>query len=209
MIPTEDFSLIQVIKEALSIEQAVNRYLPGLTLRRRGRRLWGCCPFHGEKTPSFTIIPDADQFRCFGCGEYGDTIDLVAKAMSLSLPDTVKLLASDLGIKGITDDQARRKVKTRIEHERELKERMDCFADKVKEDYRFLRGLCDSVERYLREKASCAADLDNPEVIGAIYILSEIEIIFDYLLSDNVEMQYEGMCGVEELRECIKHVAMK
>jgi len=208
MIPTADFSLIQAIKEALSIEQAVNRYLPGLTLRRRGRKLWGCCPFHSEKTPSFVIMPDSGQFKCFGCGMYGDSIDLVASALGLSLADAVKLLAEELGIASPEDFKTRREVQKRIDKARQNKLRADDFATKVREDSRFLRELYGIIKKDLKKKANYAADFDKPDVIGAIQTLGKVEILIDYLLSDDVAIQYRGLCGVEEIRECIKQIVI-
>ena len=61
-------------------------------LRRVGRRYIACCPFHNDKTPSFIIFPD-NNFRCFGCGESGDSITFMQKLRGYTFPEAVATLA--------------------------------------------------------------------------------------------------------------------
>ena len=67
-------------------------------LTRRGRELLGLCPFHKEKTPSFTVNEDKGFFHCFGCGAHGDVIGFVMRDEGLSFPETVERLAGDAGL---------------------------------------------------------------------------------------------------------------
>ena len=67
-------------------------------LTRRGRELIGLCPFHKEKTPSFTVNEDKGFFHCFGCGEHGDVIGFVMRDEGLSFPEAVERLAGDAGL---------------------------------------------------------------------------------------------------------------
>lgn len=67
-------------------------------LRQRGREFWGCCPFHGEKTPSFKVNPDTGLWHCFGCGEGGDVFSYVMKRDNLEFPDAIRALAERAGI---------------------------------------------------------------------------------------------------------------
>ena len=67
-------------------------------LRRRGRTLSGLCPFHNEKTPSFVVYPDTQSFYCFGCGAAGDVISFVRKYNNLGYVETIKQLASRVGM---------------------------------------------------------------------------------------------------------------
>ena len=71
MIPQE---YIQEVARRNDIEELIGQYVH---LRRRGRTLTGLCPFHNEKTPSFTVYPDTQSFYCFGCGAAGDAITFV------------------------------------------------------------------------------------------------------------------------------------
>lgn len=79
----------------------------GITLRRSGSRHIGLCPFHAEKTPSFYVFDDGN-FKCFGCGEYGDVIHFVQKHYGLSFNDTLKHL-------GIEQGEISQKAKVKIE----------------------------------------------------------------------------------------------
>ena len=77
------------------IENAKNVPLENLVnvkLRRSAGNFVGCCPFHSERTPSFTIFTQNNHFYCFGCNEQGDTIDFVQKTNNLSFRDAVKFL---------------------------------------------------------------------------------------------------------------------
>ena len=72
-------------------------------LKPRGHEFWGCCPFHGEKTPSFHIIPATQVWHCFGCGEGGDCFTYVMKRENLSFPEAIRYLADRAGIE-LSDD---------------------------------------------------------------------------------------------------------
>ena len=67
-------------------------------LRQRGQEFWGCCPFHGEKSPSFKVNPNTGLWHCFGCGEGGDVFSYVQKRENLEFPDAIRYLADKAGI---------------------------------------------------------------------------------------------------------------
>jgi len=67
-------------------------------LARRGHELTGLCPFHNEKTPSFTVSEDKGFFHCFGCGAHGDVIGFVMRDDGLAFPDAVERLAEEAGL---------------------------------------------------------------------------------------------------------------
>ncbi|HHV51493.1 MAG TPA: DNA primase [Clostridiales bacterium] len=85
-------------------------------LRQRGRTAVGLCPFHGEKTPSFTVYPETSSFYCFGCGAGGDTITFIKKIENLSYIDAVRFLADRCGMKMPDDktDDAVSRLRMRI-----------------------------------------------------------------------------------------------
>lgn len=87
------------IQELLSrndIETIISSYV---NTKRRGRNLVGLCPFHGEKTPSFTVYPETASFYCFGCGAGGDVITFIKRIENLDYIDAVRFLADRCGMK--------------------------------------------------------------------------------------------------------------
>ena len=67
-------------------------------LTRKGREHSGLCPFHSEKTPSFTVSDEKGFFHCFGCGAHGDIIGYVMRVESLSFPEAIQRLADEAGV---------------------------------------------------------------------------------------------------------------
>jgi DNA primase len=87
--------LVQRIKRESDILEWVSRFV---SLKKTGQNWLGLCPFHSEKTPSFTVSPSKQVYHCFGCGVGGDVIGFLMKMDGLTFPETVKLLAERLGI---------------------------------------------------------------------------------------------------------------
>lgn len=88
---------IEQIKEHLNIFDVVHQYVPNL--RKSGNSYFGLCPFHSEKTPSFSINPDLGIFKCFGCGEGGDVLTFIQKIENVDFPEALKIAADQAGIK--------------------------------------------------------------------------------------------------------------
>ena len=77
------------------IVELINRYVP---LKKKGNNFWACCPFHHEKTPSFSVSQDKQFFKCFGCGEGGNAIHFLMKIENLPYIDAVEKLAERAGM---------------------------------------------------------------------------------------------------------------
>lgn len=92
MIPD---STIAEIKHRIDIEEVVSDFV---SLKRKGQNLWACCPFHNEKTPSFSVSPAKGFYKCFGCGKGGDSIDFVMEAEKLNYLEAIRYLAKKYGI---------------------------------------------------------------------------------------------------------------
>src|SRR2546427_13019416 len=86
---------IRDIRERASVVEVVSDVV---SLRRRGKSFIGLCPFHAEKTPSFTVSEDRGFFHCFGCGEHGDVFGFVMKTQSLTFPEAVRRVADRFGV---------------------------------------------------------------------------------------------------------------
>ena len=102
---------LQELREKIDIETVVSPYV---SLRRRGRLLTGLCPFHNEKTPSFTVYPDSRSFYCFGCGAGGEIITFVRRIENLDFVEAVKSLAQRAGMQmpddGFDDTVSKRRA---------------------------------------------------------------------------------------------------
>ena len=94
-MPTLPEDIKLEIKYRNDIESVISQYV---NLRRRGKNLVGLCPFHNEKTPSFTVYPENGSFYCFGCGTGGDVITFVSMIENLDYMEAVKTLADRSGI---------------------------------------------------------------------------------------------------------------
>ncbi len=90
--PTE---FLDEIRARVALAGAVGRRVK---LQRRGREHVGLCPFHNEKTPSFTVSEDKGFYHCFGCGAHGDVIGFAMRAEGLSFPEAVERLAAEAGL---------------------------------------------------------------------------------------------------------------
>ena len=110
MIPED---IINEIKYRNDIETAVSQYV---NLKRRGKNLVGLCPFHSEKTPSFTVYPENGSFYCFGCGAGGDVFTFTGLIENLDYIESVKLLAERSGVALPQDgyDDSMQKLKNTI-----------------------------------------------------------------------------------------------
>ncbi|MBO5895678.1 MAG: DNA primase [Clostridia bacterium] len=107
----DDF--IDKLRDSNDIESVIGSYVE---LRRRGRTLTGLCPFHNEKTPSFTVYPETASYYCFGCGAGGEVINFIRNIENLDFIEAVKFLADRAGIKLPEDnfDDAASNLRRRI-----------------------------------------------------------------------------------------------
>ncbi|OON70081.1 DNA primase [Hymenobacter sp. CRA2] len=69
-----------------------------VSLKKKGQNLWACCPFHHEKSPSFSVAPAKGIYKCFGCGKAGDVVRFVMDVESVSYPEAIKWLAKKYGV---------------------------------------------------------------------------------------------------------------
>ena len=106
MIPQ---SFIQELLNRLDIVDVVERYVP---LKKAGANYVACCPFHNEKTPSFSVSPSKQFYHCFGCGVHGSAISFVMEHQSLSFPEAIEELAKNIGL-AVPHETSQREQETR------------------------------------------------------------------------------------------------
>src|ERR1700722_12252932 len=83
------------VRARVSLAAVVGRHV---RLIKRGREYVALCPFHKEKTPSFSVVEDKGFYHCFGCGAHGDVISFTMQTGSLSFPEAVEALAREAGL---------------------------------------------------------------------------------------------------------------
>lgn len=98
-------STIQEVQDRMDIEDVVSDFV---TLKRKGsgRYLWACCPFHDEKTPSFSVTPERGIYKCFGCGKSGDSINFIMEHDGLNYVEAIRYLAQKYGIEIVEEEQS-------------------------------------------------------------------------------------------------------
>ena len=153
-IPEE---IIEDIKTRANIVEIVSEYV---SLKKTGRNFVGLCPFHKEKSPSFTVNPEKQIFYCFGCGEGGNVVTFIMKTNEMTYPEAIRHLAVRLGIVIPT-----RRVTTsekRSASEREKLNRINTMAaehfsknfasarGKVARDYMTKRGMDETIIKEFR-----------------------------------------------------------
>lgn len=89
-------SFIEELKQRSSIVSVISKYI---TLNKKGKTYWACCPFHYEKTPSFAVNESEQFYHCFGCGKSGSVIKFVQEYEHVNFVEAVKILANDIGMK--------------------------------------------------------------------------------------------------------------
>lgn len=111
MIPQET---VQKILDTARVEEVIGDFV---TLRRRGADLWACCPFHGEKTPSFHVIPAKGQYYCFGCHKGGSAIGFVMDYERLSYVEALRYLARKYNIEIVEKEETAEDIANRQRNE--------------------------------------------------------------------------------------------
>jgi DNA primase len=106
---------IEEIKNRANIVDLISEYV---TLKKAGRNFVGLCPFHKEKTPSFTVTPDRQMFYCFGCSEGGNIFAFLMKVSQMSYPEAVRHLAKKTGV--IIPERVTQKEKEEASYQEQL-----------------------------------------------------------------------------------------
>jgi DNA primase len=142
---------IRELNERMDAVALVGDYV---RLEKRGNRYWGLCPFHNEKTPSFTVDPERKMYYCFGCHEGGGVINFIMAMEKITFPEAIETLAKRLGIEVIYENSGGKAkdpgITTRIDELSELYRRvavsfnhflMEKPQGKAAKDYILARGI--------------------------------------------------------------------
>ncbi|GJM61140.1 DNA primase [Persicobacter diffluens] len=192
---------VQQVKDRMDIVEVVGDYVP---LKKKGNNMWACCPFHEEKTPSFSVAPGKGIYKCFGCGKTGDSIRFVMELEGMEFPEAIRHLAQKYGIP-IEETKLTEEVKEKISFRERLHSVMhyakELFAQQLWENkegraigYSYLRerGLTDEIIKtfelgYSLDKweafynSAKKVDFTTPEMEGAglVIVKEDGKKIFD------------------------------
>lgn len=109
-----DSNTIQKILDTAEIVDVVSDFV---SLKRRGANFIACCPFHNEKTPSFSVSPAKGIFKCFGCGKAGSAVTFVMEHEQLTYVEALKYLGKKYGIEVVEKEETRQDAEQRLRHE--------------------------------------------------------------------------------------------
>ena len=118
-------------------------------LVRKGREMWGCCPFHNEKSASFKVSNERRTYKCFGCGKGGDCFRWLVETEGLSFPESVEKLAGEAGVelpKWSPEDEAREQKKKSLYDIVELAAKLHGGQPPKKLSYRGVQPLFEGTE---------------------------------------------------------------
>ncbi|MBI3532338.1 MAG: DNA primase [Burkholderiales bacterium] len=125
-------SFIQELLARADVVEIVGRYVQ---LKKGGANFMGLCPFHAEKSPSFTVSPTKQFYHCFGCGKHGDSINFLMEHTGMSFIEAVKELAQHYGLQ-VPEDEASPQDRARAAEQRQKQATLNDVLDKAGEAYR-------------------------------------------------------------------------
>ncbi len=181
--------IIEEIKYRNEIEDVISGYI---TLKRAGSNFLGLCPFHSEKTPSFTVFTGSKSFYCFGCGVGGDVISFIMRSENLDYPDAVRFLAKRAGI-NVPEENVKGNTEFSVRRSRILDMNRDAAkfffnnleSNKKAQEYIAKRGLSIPLVRHF----------------GIGYALDDFQALSRYLSSkgySNEEMKSGFLCSISK-----------
>lgn len=167
--------IVQEIKLRTDLVELISQYVP---LKQSGQRYQGLCPFHTEKSPSFTVSRERGLYKCFGCGESGDCFSFVQKREGLSFSEAGEVLARRLGLEWVSrgETKEQRSERQRLYDVNVLAERF--FRQKSAENR--------EVQRYLTQRGLTAGTIEQ---FGLGYAPPGYEALLGWLKREKVALE--------------------
>lgn len=163
-MPPSIKDIARQIKDQTDIVGVIGRYV---TLKRAGRSFKGLCPFHDEKTPSFTVNPDTGYYKCYGCDAGGTVIDFIMGVERLEFIDALKQLAKELGIEVPERDGPAPEIRDRVERQRRSLESLNEFAHQWFRQ-NLLQGRNDIARRMVQDRGISAEMVEKFQLGAAL-----------------------------------------
>ncbi|MEN8257269.1 MAG: DNA primase [Thermodesulfobacteriota bacterium] len=183
----------QLVKDVADIVEVINEHVP---LQKRGGRYLGLCPFHSEKTPSFSVNQDRGFFHCFGCKESGDVISFIMKYHSLSFLDALKELAQRYGI-AVEDRELSPAEKARAEKRKQLFA-VNEVAARLYHDFLVNNPAAEPARRYLEDRR---IPMETIEAFQLGYAPDSWDFLGKHLASKNIDQALAVEAGVVVAKE--------
>lgn len=184
-----DRATIDRIIDAANILDVIQEFVP---LKKRGVNYLGLCPFHNEKTPSFTVSPSKEIFKCFGCGKAGNSVNFIMEHEHLTYPEALKYLAKKYNIEIVEKERTPEELE--IQNERESLLVLSSYASRQFTDNLFQsdEGISAGLS-YFRERGFLQATLKKFEV-G--YSFEKRDAFTQKALSDGYQKDYLVKSGL-------------
>ena len=176
---------VQEILERVSIEQIVSRYV---SLKQQGQNYLGLCPFHNEKTPSFSVNPSKGLFYCFGCGAGGNVFTFLMKAENYTFVEAAEFLASQAGIL-LADN----KLIKRVDKEKNFLIKINTLAQKY---YQYLLLENPKGKRALEYLEKRGISSDTTREFGIGYSLDGWDSLINFMKKKNIPPSALEMVGL-------------
>lgn len=183
-------SFLERLRSHFLISEVIGKRIP---LKKHGREYQACCPFHNEKTPSFTVNDEKGFFHCFGCGAHGDAIEFVRKYERLSYPETIETLAREAGI---PLPQETPEEKKRNEVEKTLYDVLEAACQWFERQLASSEGI--TARDYL-EKRGLRLDTQRTFRIG--YATEERTALYNHMLTAGFSQPLQAQAGLIILPE--------
>lgn len=137
----------QLVKDAADIVEVVGEHV---TLQKRGANYLGLCPFHSEKTPSFSVNPTRQFYHCFGCKESGDVLSFMMKINNMTFPDALRDIARRYGVQleepNLSPEEQERLKKRQYLH------KVNAWATQIFHEYLVSNPAARKAREYLRQR---------------------------------------------------------
>ena len=182
---------IEEIRSNTDIVDLISGYVP---LRKRGKNYIGLCPFHNEKTPSFTVSPEKQIYHCFGCHAGGNAYRFLMEYKNISFVESVQELAENLGIK--IEENAQQNTEEKSEFEKLYE--INVVAAKYFSDNLLKSSQGEIARNYFKNRK---IKEQTQKAFGLGYALPEWDSLLSYLKQDKVDLQKAKNLGLIDLKD--------
>ena len=182
---------IEKLKKANDIVSVLSKYI---RLEKKGKNYWACCPFHQEKTPSFSIDEYEQYYHCFGCGESGDVITFLQKFEKLEFSEAIKILADNAGMKIPKFENDEKYIKAK-----KLKDRYLEILKLTKEFYKanIYKPDAKLAQEYIKRRKVGKTELEDFELGYSPNPFELVNLLKAKGFSDN-ELKGAGVCEISK-----------